>query len=535
MAFMSRILVGALVLAWSGCGLWTKTDCVTTEDCLWWRECIDGVCQDPVTQVDASKAPQDANLPPDSSIPEDDGGHGDAGHNDAGRDAGNRDAATGMDAAVGMDAAGPSDAAGPVDSAGMDAAVDPDGGCACGAGLVCLYAQCLPGCMDDSTCGFSGVCDTATTALCQCADGLQPCGAGCCSISVDTVAARVMGTGGWMGEGLSMALDSQGRVHVVYYEEDGSQLGTLWYAFHDGAMWVKQAVDQGTLVGQDPSLALDILDTPHIAYSGGGSVGLRYATLLPAGTWDKHDVGLNNNGSDNDLVVRGTPGVDLQLHIATSGLSLYYVRGGPGAWDNEQVDGFGGKDPSLRFSADGVPHIAFFDSENTSLALKLAIRTGLNTWDVRQVEPNLGASTYPSLDFDSIGRVHIAYRDATRNALRVAIRVAPVDGGILWGKATLDQVQTGVTGFYPVLRLDAQDDPLVAYTYSTGTTAHVRLLRYRNGGSVITAMDRGTEGDGVGGCFRSYVGMCLDMELDAQGNPVLVYPDMDRRAVVVTR
>ena len=74
--------------------------------------------------------------------------------------------------------------------------------------------------------------------------------------------------------GLSLALDSQGRPHIGYYE---ASLGDLLYAYDDGTGWVIATVDSAGIVGRYLSLALDAAGYAHMAYHDETGGALKYA------------------------------------------------------------------------------------------------------------------------------------------------------------------------------------------------------------------------------------------------------------------
>jgi hypothetical protein len=75
--------------------------------------------------------------------------------------------------------------------------------------------------------------------------------------------------------GTSLALDAYGHPHIAHVSADGS---SLRYSLDDGSGWVTETVCSipGNN-GGDPSLVLDDLGRPRIAFYQGWYVGLGYA------------------------------------------------------------------------------------------------------------------------------------------------------------------------------------------------------------------------------------------------------------------
>jgi hypothetical protein len=68
-------------------------------------------------------------------------------------------------------------------------------------------------------------------------------------------------------ESTSIAIDSQGRPHIAFYDVRDPGTTRIMYTRYDGKQWYTEHVDtSGQYLGQRISLALDLDDTPNIAY-----------------------------------------------------------------------------------------------------------------------------------------------------------------------------------------------------------------------------------------------------------------------------
>ena len=141
----------------------------------------------------------------------------------------------------------------------------------------------------------------------------------------------VPGSGSFMyGFNTSVGIDSENRPHVAYtLAEDWFDPGDLNYAFQDDLGWHVSTVSDNGIRGRFPSLVVDAMDRPHIA-------------------WLDIDPGDTSRGW-------------VQYGVLDSGV-----------WSIEMVDtlehvrlGFSGgrKQVSLALDQDGLPHIAYGDRQ----------------------------------------------------------------------------------------------------------------------------------------------------------------------------
>jgi len=72
-----------------------------------------------------------------------------------------------------------------------------------------------------------------------------------------------------------LSVDSQDRPHVIWLKEvDSPQQYNLYYAFYDGAEWTSYGggntgsgiTREGTIMSEEPRLALDSQDFPHLSW-----------------------------------------------------------------------------------------------------------------------------------------------------------------------------------------------------------------------------------------------------------------------------
>jgi hypothetical protein len=76
-----------------------------------------------------------------------------------------------------------------------------------------------------------------------------------------------------------------------------------------------------------------------------------------------------------------------------------------------------GWDSSIKFDADGNPHISYYDVSNGNL--KYAYRAG-SSWAIETVDSEWDVGQWTSLAVDGGGTVHITYQDVSHGTLKHA-------------------------------------------------------------------------------------------------------------------
>jgi hypothetical protein len=113
-----------------------------------------------------------------------------------------------------------------------------------------------------------------------------------------------------VGDGIqpSLALDSSGNPHIVYNSEATRD---IFYAHHDGSNWVHQNITQfsgAEASGEEPDIALDSLDRPHVTAGVYVSVGEGGVEILIYGkfdgvAWGFEFVDLKNSGFQSSIAL----------------------------------------------------------------------------------------------------------------------------------------------------------------------------------------------------------------------------------------
>jgi hypothetical protein len=343
----------------------------------------------------------------------------------------------------------------------------------------CSLGVCRKDCVDECTAGQSKCVDDKTEVRCgqtdsdTCLDfsgniactGAQVCYAGRCA------APCVFGTA--LTNALipdsvtpfhpTLAIDSAGNEHAVYSVKD---LRTLRYAKRPkGGAWSAWS-DVGA-IGINPSLAVDAQGRLHLIFYDGTSAtpGFKYATRGPADTsWAieivKADAGVVISSS---LTTDAAGGV----HIAYFSNALKYSRKSAGTWLHELVtegatNAAGGDRCDIALVGN-VPHISYYSDLNN---IGHAVRDGDNAWTrevaARPADIDIPADAMTSLAVDRAGVIYIAYMERYTQGLFTyySLSVASSVGG--WTHTVVDDV-AATTGAGASLAIDPFDGVHIAY------------------------------------------------------------------------
>jgi len=245
------------------------------------------------------------------------------------------------------------------------------------------------------------------------------------------------GHDGW---DINVAIDSSGSPHVLSVDPSqfGSQNG-LEYATFDGQTWTVETVGTGPLPYEfGNSIAIDSQDRPHIVWFDDQGQDLKYALRDSAGwtisTVDSAgDVGrypsLSLDKNDN-------PVVSYYQTLSESSGAIKLARWDGSQWEVQRIDqlddvlpGFFGarKNSSVLLDADGNPIVAYSDES----VLKLASWNG-DGWDIETVTTADGdpLGQQVSMALDGQGVLHITFADVRQK------RSPGVLGTVMYARGT---------------------------------------------------------------------------------------------------
>jgi hypothetical protein len=377
---------------------------------------------------------------------------------------------------------------------------DPNGMYACdgvSCNLACDmgYLECQGTCaLCPSSPGIVSVgCDGTQCVAMSCAQNYVPCANGCCDFRVATIHS---GTSGSTARESSIKMDGT-RMFVSFGHNNPSTDSLRWalkdlagtsgwlqsyvgfggvessidivpggnstrIAHYNHEMdWVSVWIGSSECIveerGESPSgpvaFAIDSTGRNHIIYKSGTvfrRMRYAYGTGCSVSSWTKTSLG-GNTANHIDLVTAA----DNQARTALAGEFL--TRTAMGTWIRETIDsGRIASNIAIALDSFDNPHVSYYDAVNDDLWY--AFRSG-STWTNILVADTGNVGEFNDIAIDSLGRIHIVYRDDTVNDYK--LMYAYYDQ-TQWH---FSEVVSGfTTGLNPSIAVDYQDQPHIVYS-----------------------------------------------------------------------
>lgn len=310
--------------------------------------------------------------------------------------------------------------------------------------------------------------------------------------------AEPVDTVGEVGQGCSLAVDSEDRPHVSYHD---ATAGAVKYATWRGSNWVVETISAGGIAEFETSLALDGTGRPRVAYAGPAGVML---AVFDGTTWVNDLIPDTGHGVRPSLVLsNGQPRI---AFYDSDRRTLRYSRFDGGRWLTETVDDSGdmGRHCSLALRG-GRPCVAY--SGPGTNGVRFGAWNGTN-WVLESVSTNAGHGLHPALALTGQGHARMVYGAADGRLYYVEWT------GTNWNRRTLDQgaIRTPFTA----LRVDALDVSHLAY-HSGGYAVY---LMVRPGGLVQSWSTIEVTGESLPGGYGTNG---LALALDSRGRAMVAY------------
>ena len=271
----------------------------------------------------------------------------------------------------------------------------------------------------------------------------------------------------------SIAVDSEDRVHIAYSFENSASgwRSNLKYATNRTGTWIISTIDNSDHVGSYVSLALDSNDKAHISYYDEQNRSLKYATDL-SGSWEifildsSGGVG-DYTGEYSSLAVDSNNRPHIAYHLRIFGDAyLKYARNTSGTWEISQLTYNTSRRRFASIAVDSNNHVHIVSSYETGGLEYRNNITGEWTYQYQTI-PTVGhVGTNPSISLDRNNKVHIAYTGNQSlmygNNVSGSWYIVPADS-------------QGYVGGNPSIALDSNDVVhMVHWDFSNGDLKYAR-------------------------------------------------------------
>jgi hypothetical protein len=306
----------------------------------------------------------------------------------------------------------------------------------------------------------------------------------------------------------NLRVDGQGRLHVAFGNF------ALYHAVLDGGDWQVETVDDQMPRGEFSSLALDAGGNPHILYREYYAGTIYYAykdaegwhrETLHQAPYDPSDI---NRFTTIEVDGQNRPHALFRSYTSESIQPLIHGRREGGVWHFETIDANGvmGLQSALAFDNQGYPHISYADSSTEGIAkIRYAYQDAAG-WHYELVEDAITGNTRgeSALVLAADGQPVIAYNWTDGNAATIRLARRQSDG--TWVKE--DVFADSPSGLVPALVLDAAGYPHLVHaghmgaywgsaihTYQDGTGWHSAQVEPVSFNAYATSLARDTGGN----------------------------------------
>ncbi len=188
------------------------------------------------------------------------------------------------------------------------------------------------------------------------------------------------------GDNPVIALGADDRPHMIF-----NTWGLLRYALYDGIQWNIQNV---ATIGQlgNADLALDSQGRPHVVYQGTGGIGTVYA-VLDNGQWHKQTIGgQGTNWTTTSIAIDPDDHIHVSFWVENDKQYKYGFYDG-NEWTIEVIDGH-----DLATNMSTIAHLALTSAgepvvtypvgtaNRSSISLRYARRTGDGVWHIQTID-----------------------------------------------------------------------------------------------------------------------------------------------------
>ncbi|MFA5858864.1 MAG: fibronectin type III domain-containing protein [Elusimicrobiota bacterium] len=265
-----------------------------------------------------------------------------------------------------------------------------------------------------------------------------------------------------------------------------------------------EILDSDGYTGAYPVVAVDSNGYPHIAYSAGNPLKVKY-TKWTGSVWVSTNVDITSENGDDTYVSLALDGNDLPHITFTKNSNLFYANFNGVNWSTSVVTTYANFS-SIIVDPAGYPNIAYADSLVSNL--KFARWSG-TAWSTSTVD-SVGTTTrgqYCNLAIDDTGKAYISYLVTNPE---YNLMVARYNNSV-WTTETVYGAETEIN-YASSLAMDGERNLHVSLRQETGKDLY--YAKYSNSAWVVNPVY--TNGD---------VGKYNAISLDGNANPVIAYSE----------
>lgn len=331
----------------------------------------------------------------------------------------------------------------------------------------------------------------------------------------------------------SLALDATGAPRIAYTRARQESM-ELWYTSRNAGIWTKEMVatspTQQLWANPEVSLALNNQGSPRIVYTrvaeSAGDINLKFA-WKEAGAWtvESVDVAADARVSALPSLALDTLGNPHVAYVEFDQLSeqtyLAYATKSGGSWTVETV----GSGPisqgyiyyvSIAVDAQGRVHIAYPDGDGLLERLWLATRTSSGAWLTSTVDPDNISGLGVSLRVDAQGIPRLCY-------------VGRV-GGVYYQRYAEANALPNLTPSTPT----GWDGPIVPRTSTDATATYAPLPPILDGNAPTTSFNFAALNDGFSTAASSALHLAVDDDVTTWSLPTGAVPQCEFGLVMNT-
>ncbi len=278
---------------------------------------------------------------------------------------------------------------------------------------------------------------------------------------------------GWVGEYTSIAVDSNNKVHISYYDRTNEDLK---YSTNASGSWITSMIDGvAGYAGSYTSIAVDSNDNVHISYYAGV---LKYATNA-SGIWATTTVDSGTAGMYTSIAIDSNNNVHISYYESVNS-ALKYATNASGIWVTTTVDsdGYVGNYTSIAIDSDNKAHISYFDG-GPNYNLKYATNAS-GSWFTTTVDSDGYVGSNTSIAIDSNNKVHISYRDDINSDLKYTTNASGS-----WISSAIDSA--GNMGYNTSITIDLNNK--VHISYRDATNGDLKYTTNASGSWISSAID----------------------------------------------